>query len=67
MELLTDDVAGPHATEDLSTQRLVQRSRDAPYVGIASQQLTQGIHSDNPVSGSARFQLGCGDLRPANR
>lgn len=53
MTLLTDDVQA-RSPEDLSTQRLV-RAREVHHLSELRLNATQGIHSDNPVSGSHDF------------
>ncbi|WEF27837.1 poly-beta-1,6 N-acetyl-D-glucosamine export porin PgaA [Klebsiella aerogenes] len=53
MELLTDDVLA-RSPEDLSTQRLV-RAREVHHMSELRLNSSQGIHSDNPVSGSHDF------------
>ncbi|EIV3803898.1 TPA: poly-beta-1,6 N-acetyl-D-glucosamine export porin PgaA [Klebsiella aerogenes] len=53
MELLTDDLLA-RSPEDLSTQKLV-RAREVHHMSELRLNSTQGIHSDNPVSGSHDF------------
>lgn len=53
MALLTDDMLA-RSPEDLSTQKL-SRAREVHHMSELRLNTTQGLHSDNPISGSHDF------------